>query len=101
LSSFEFFDYKFKSLQELCVVIFFKYIIKTHSMKTLESNSKNTYWKVLVNFDLPKSTQMAFFINNDIFNKNFNLHFDHTTCGKVLSNKWFNNPRSMSPFTII
>ncbi len=30
---------------------------------------------------------MATFINNDIFNKNFSFHFDHTTCGKVLSNK--------------
>jgi hypothetical protein len=32
-----------------------------------------------------KRIQMAIFINNDIFNKNF--HFDHTTYGKVLSNK--------------
>jgi hypothetical protein len=34
-----------------------------------------------------KSIQMATFINNDILNKNFGLHFDHITCGKVLSNK--------------
>jgi len=41
---------------------------KTHSMKTFESNSKNTYWKVFVNFELSKNTQMGTFINNDILN---------------------------------
>ncbi len=30
---------------------------------------------------------MATFINNDILNKKFNLHFDHVTYGEVLSNK--------------
>jgi hypothetical protein len=33
---------------------FFLIHYKTHSMKTLESNSKNTYWKLLVNSNLPK-----------------------------------------------
>jgi len=70
-------------------------------MKTIESNSKNTYWKVLVNFDLPKKYSIATFINNDILNKNFSFHFDHVTCGKVLLKKKINNPRSMSPITIM
>jgi hypothetical protein len=34
----------------------------------------------LKNGHLPK---MVTFINIDILNKNFNLHFDHTTYGKV------------------
>ncbi len=44
---------------------------------------------------------MVTFINNDILNRKFNLHFDHTTCGKVLKKIKINNPRSMNPFTII
>jgi hypothetical protein len=54
-------------------------------METLESNSKNTYWKIFVNSNLPK---MVTFINIDILNKNFNLHFDHTTYGKVAQDLW-------------
>jgi hypothetical protein len=54
-------------------------------MKKIESNSNNAYWKVLVNYDLPKSTQMPTFINNGILHKKFSLHFDHTTHDKVLS----------------
>jgi hypothetical protein len=50
-------------------------------MKTLDIE------KYLWILTFQKSTQMATFINNDIFNKKISLHFYHTTCGKVLSNK--------------
>jgi hypothetical protein len=56
-------------------------------MKTLESTQKIHIEKYLWILTFQKNTQMAIFINNYILNKNFSLHFDHTTCGKVLSNK--------------
>jgi hypothetical protein len=54
-------------------------------MKTLKSNSKIEKYLWILTFQ--KNIQMVFFNNNDILNKNFSLHFDYTTCGKVLSNK--------------
>jgi hypothetical protein len=43
---------------------------------------KNTLFEyVIITFE--KSIQMPTFIYNGILNKNFNLHFNHTTCDKV------------------
>jgi hypothetical protein len=66
---------------------FKKYIIKHIQWKKINQIFNKHIEKYLWILTFQKSTQMATFINNDNFNKNFNLQFDHKTCGKILSNK--------------
>jgi hypothetical protein len=49
---------------------FFLIHYKTHSIKTLESNSNNTYWKILVNFNLPKMYSYRSYMWVPFFKKN-------------------------------
>jgi hypothetical protein len=53
-------------------------------MKTLESNSKIHIEKYMWILTFQKITKITTFINNDILNMNFSLHFDHATSDKIL-----------------
>ncbi len=81
------FSLQIKFLQKLCLVQVLKYIMKHIQWKHLNQIQKIHIEKHLWILTFQKSIQMATCINNDIFNKKINLHFDQTTCGKVLSNK--------------